>query len=225
MPSPVRSRGFTLIELVVGMTIFVLIAGAAYGGLRAASRTWEKTNEQARTTNEVRLAFDYLRRQLATAFPLAAPAEGGRWRVWFEGTDDRVVFLVEGSRHVGLSGLYQVVVHHNPDRTPPGVDWVMQRFDETIRVGQISEGALRRALIEDVAEAEFTYYGRHAPDVPPVWSGTWRGTQGLPMLVRLQLRGGAVGDWPALTVRIPVDDLLFHRSETPPSETEPASAG
>ena len=204
-------RGFTLLELLVGMTIFVLIAGTAYAGLRSATRTWEKTDERARMTRETSRGLDYLRRELSTAFPLAVLVDN-RWRVWFEGERDRLVFLVEGSRRVGLHGLYQVVVYHNAEASPPSIDLALQRLDDELRIGEIREGAIRRVLIENVAAVEFSFFGRLERREEPAWLNAWQEAQTLPDLVRFELHRVAAGEWPAVTVRLPVDGLRFRRS-------------
>lgn len=205
-----RHSGFTLLELLVSMTLFVLIAGTAYAALRSAARTWERTDARARADGETRLVLDYLSRWLATAFPLAVQTDD-RWRPWFEGTRDRLVFLVEGSRHVGLSGLFQVIVRHDAEARPPGVELVLQRVHERLKIGEVRGTPLRRLLLEDVVEVEFTFFGRRNSNDEPAWYPEWRDAKLLPKLVRLRFQGGDVGEWPALTVRLPVDGLRFLR--------------
>ena len=206
-----RTGGFTLLELLAGMAIFVLIAGTAYTALRSAGRIWEAVDARSEADGGVRLAMDYLRRQLSKAFPLAVRSED-RWQAWFEGDRRRITFLVEGSRRVGLSGLYQFIVLHNRESRPPSVDLVLQPVEERLRIGEVRHRALRRTLIENVADATFTFFGRREPDGDAVWHTRWHNRERLPELVRLRLRGAAFGDWPALTVRLPVDGLRFHRS-------------
>ena len=217
-----RNSGFTLIELLAGMTLFVLLAGTSYTALRSAAHTWDRVEEKARMAGEVGLAFDYLGRRLATAFPLAVRS-GNRWRPWFEGEKDRLVFLVNGSRYVGLSGLFQVMVHHNTEARPPSVDLVLQRIDDRLGIGEFHQAALRRVLIKDIARVEFTFFGRRDSNEEPAWYPEWRGLELLPKLVRLRLQGGAVGDWPPLTVRLPVDRLQFRH--TPAEGTESSLHG
>lgn len=213
-----RQSGFTLLELLAGMTLFVLISGAAYTALRSAARTWERTDRKARTDGEMRLVLDYLGRQVATAFPLAVRT-GNRWRPWFEGGRDRLVFLVKGARHVGLSGLFQVIVQHDTEAQPHHVELVLQRMDERLRMGEIRETALRRVLMEDIAEVEFTFFGRRDSKAKPAWYTEWRDAKLLPKLVRLRFQGVAPGDWPALTVRLPVDGLRFLQARAEPGDS------
>ena len=203
--------GFTLLELLASMAIFALIAGTAYAALRSAGRVWEAVDSRSAANGEVRLAMDYLRRQLSMASPLAVRAED-RWQAWFEGDRSRVTFVVEGSRHVGLGGFYQLVVFHNRDSRPPSVDLFLQPVGARLRMGEIHRRALRRTLLEDVAEMEFSFFGRREPDREPGWHSRWHDMQRLPRLVRLRLRGGEIGDWPAVTVRLPADGLRFLRA-------------
>ena len=206
-----RNRGFTLLELLVGMTIFALIASTAYVGLRSASRTWEKVDARVWAHREVRFGIDHLRRELAAAFPLAVRTEGG-WRVWFEGERTRVAFLVNGSRHVGLNGLYQVVAYHDSTSSPASLGLALNRFDDGLAMGEIRDGALRRVLIEDVLDVEFAFYGRPDGDEEPAWHAEWRAAQQMPRLVRLRLWGPVAGAWPAALMRVVAEELRFLRT-------------
>ena len=215
-----RVGGFTLLELLASMAIFLLIAGAAYAALHSAGRIWEAVDARSAADGEVRLAVAYLRRQLSRASALAVRGEG-RWQAWFEGDRSRVTFLVEGSRHVGLGGVYQLTVRHDRDSRPPRMDLVLQPVDERFRAGNHGRRAVHRMLLEDVADMEFTYFGRRDADLEPGWHSRWRDMQRLPRLVRLRLRIGTIGDWPAMTVRLPVDGLRFHHVGARDREPDP----
>ncbi|MDH3594369.1 MAG: prepilin-type N-terminal cleavage/methylation domain-containing protein, partial [Rhodospirillales bacterium] len=72
-PGRPRSGGFTLVELLVALTLLGLIFVALFGGLRFGTRTWETGNQRSEAFAEVEVMQSLLRRQLAQAVTLRTP--------------------------------------------------------------------------------------------------------------------------------------------------------
>lgn len=216
-----RSRlqhGFTLLELLVGLTLFSLIVAMLYGGFRLGTRSWESGASEVDSSSELRLASDFLRRQLSKTYPLAAN-DDGTWRMWFEGSPDRMVFLVDMAPRLGQGGLYEMTVSiggvenqaltvaRRPLREWPG-DVVDDRH------------ARPRSLIDDVAAAEFAYFGAIEKDTEPSWHGSWDDPGQLPMLIRIRVATRSEGQWPDLIVSVKADGIRYLRNPTQESGRE-----
>lgn len=205
-----RNCGFTLLEVLAGLAIFALIAGTAYAALHSASRVWVHADARAQEYRDSWLALDYLRRQLAGAVPLGVSAGGNYWRLWFDGQADQVMFVAEGSRHVGISGLIQFTVSRGAQTRPPGLMLSMQRVDDRFRMRAAHDGALRRLLIAGVEQVDFAFFGSKRPGEAPSWYSQWRNVQSLPQLVRIRLSDGTA-EWPDLVVRLRADGLRLYK--------------
>lgn len=59
-PRQRRHGGFTLLELLVALSIFAIMAVMAYAGLQAVLRTREHTDEAAKRLNDLQTAFMFL---------------------------------------------------------------------------------------------------------------------------------------------------------------------
>ena len=57
-------RGFTLLEVLVALTLFSLIAMMAYSGLRTGGRTWDANQDRILISEDIRIVQGFLRRYL-----------------------------------------------------------------------------------------------------------------------------------------------------------------
>jgi general secretion pathway protein J len=59
--------GFTLLELIVSMTILAIIVTVVFSSLRIGSRAWEKGEADIRDNQRLRVVSDLIRRQISSA--------------------------------------------------------------------------------------------------------------------------------------------------------------
>jgi len=64
-----RQTGMTLLELLVALAIFAMLAAMAYGGLNAVLRTGHKTGDAAQRLAQLQMAFHLLEKDLMQAVP------------------------------------------------------------------------------------------------------------------------------------------------------------
>ena len=64
-------RGFSLVELLLAMTLLSMLLALAYGGLRASTQATEKGQDILDDSNRIRMAHQFVRRQLTQLLPLA----------------------------------------------------------------------------------------------------------------------------------------------------------
>lgn len=64
-------RGFTLIEVLLALTVFSIIATALYGAFWASHRAVQGNEESLLRLHELRMALDVMRREVEAAMPKA----------------------------------------------------------------------------------------------------------------------------------------------------------
>ncbi|MEQ9640278.1 MAG: prepilin-type N-terminal cleavage/methylation domain-containing protein [Alphaproteobacteria bacterium] len=170
------SRGFTLLELLVGLALMALLAGLLFGSLRLGAGTLARVDATAEALEDRRVVASFLRGRLAQAEPLNDATDTGH-SVAFTGAPDRLELVTEMPPAAG-GGRHRVVL----DNAPGGLRLAWRPLP--------GDGAAHQRLL-DVGPARFAYYGRHAGEADPSWHDTWTGELALPELVRLTLSGMA----------------------------------
>ena len=89
-------RGFTLLELVIALTILAMIAGSVAAGIRLAAGSIERGEAVTREAARLRAAVGIFERALMSADPLPIPV-GDNTTAYFAGEEKSVRFLTAGA--------------------------------------------------------------------------------------------------------------------------------
>jgi len=199
-----HEAGFTLLELVIGLTLVMLITTALFGGLRVAVRAWESGDAAVERDQEIRLVRNWLRRQLAQARPLLVRAEPGEFMLAFAGEAQTVRFVVPLPGHLGGGGLSELTVRIADTDTARHLIVEHELFHPEPLA---SHARKQKILLNDVAAIRFAYFGAQEADVEPSWHGSWSEVLYLPSLIQLQVRfaEGEPTDWTPLVVAPMID--------------------
>ncbi|GBC60191.1 hypothetical protein DENIS_1142 [Desulfonema ishimotonii] len=85
-------RGFTLLELLISLTILGVIMVIVFGAFRVGVRAWEKGEKDLDTQQRYRSVLELMQRQLASAF-IPDQKNGGGQRFGFKGDGKSLEFL------------------------------------------------------------------------------------------------------------------------------------
>jgi len=211
-------RGFTLVELLVAMTIFGLISLSLLGSLRFGANAWQRSDSQGGSVEEIDLAETVLRRALVSAYPYLSVSDPTDTHILFEGTSSRISFLAPAPEALGGAGLARFTVAAEPGEN--GTRLTIAAMPELA----IGAAAARppSVVVEGLEQASFAYYGIDEPGSAPSWHERWSDRFSLPGLIRISgvFPHGDSRHWPDLVIepQIAVDegcvlDLLSHRCQ------------
>lgn len=99
---PDSDRGFTLLELLISLTIVAIILVLIFGALRIGIRAWEKGEAGIETHQRRRIVLDLIRRQLVSIV-LRKIKEGGKEPFFLKGDDKSMEFVSNMSMVPGNS--------------------------------------------------------------------------------------------------------------------------
>ena len=196
-------RGFTILELLIGMTLLGFILALLFGGFRLAATTWDSVDTHLERTTQEEMARALVRRLLGQMQPL-------RWKkaknqtVTFIGERQRLVAVAPLTGQAGSSGLRvieliagassgedkqsaRLTLRHAPLRYPAD-DFSMPL-----------EGARVFVVLDDLTKVQFDYFGAETKGAEPHWQETWSDTASLPRLVRVRM-ASPDGGWADVVV-------------------------
>lgn len=215
MNSGRTDAGFTLLELLVAMTVLGVLTGLLASGLSFGTRIWERERNQLDTTSDLQLVQDVLRRILTQALPLSAPAAAGDAQTAsFAGSDTSVAFLGPPPAQSLAGGVYayRLLLQVAADGTRLVLDWRLQppqgskvRTRVTNAPSEEQDqftGEHEVILLNALGNAEFSFFGASEEGSAATWRKEWRDASKLPQLVRLKIgfRPGDRRTWPDLLV-------------------------
>jgi general secretion pathway protein J len=190
-----RQSGFTLIEILLALSILSIVMVIILGALRIGVRAWEKGEDVLVAQQRARTLLDQLARQLASASVLMS-AQREQPLVVFEGSRRALEFtsslpLINRIQFGPVHVRYVI-------ETDPGGEKRLLLFEESIRPADyLSEGQLRhdtdaRVLIGQFEDLRFEYLGAGGDGAGPQpgWASSWRPRDPaeLPRAVRITFR-------------------------------------
>jgi len=171
-----QEAGFTLMELLLSMTLLSLLLVALFGGLRFVGRGGDRIEKIVEESDRLDLVRDVLSREVAELFPV----KGGD-KLLFTGQPDRLAFPIL------RSGLTLAVFDIDGDK----LFYREYPFlaGETVAVAE--KPSRSTLLLEAHGRLAFRYRGRD-----PLWREAWAEPAALPREVAFD-----AGGWPELVAR------------------------
>ena len=196
-----RRRGFTLIEVVIALTIVATLLVVMFSGLRVGMAAWQRGEERAELLERTRSLTQVLARSLNATLSYQKPATArDPARLLFEGEPDRVAFVTAAAPFPPAAPIAFTAVTLSHD-TGAGLairQKALPNDDAFERVPPVAVDAT-------VAAVKF----RYLRDSDRVWTDRWEpATENmLPAAVEVTLtvmRGGQSVEHPPLIVSLPV---------------------
>lgn len=170
-----KEQGFTLMELLISLTILTMVTVLIGAGLRLAMNAWEKGDIETGETQRLRIFSSMFSQQLKSVFPYMIEIDNEQVIV-FEGDKNSILFVTTTN-----------------DILYGGLKWIRYDYkDETLyyKEGLLPDKELidniegdEEILDSEIGEVTFEYFVAHADE----WRDSWDFDDSLPDAVKVKI--------------------------------------
>jgi len=199
-----KTRGFTLIEVLLATVLLATALTLAFATLSAATRTAARGESLAQRSERERAVASFLRKRLSSARPVAFafdPDTAASQR--FLGEPDRMRFVADLPDYLGRGGPY---LHDVKVADTDGAPSLVLDLELVLAGQAFTEEPPRPAevLVEGLRDAAFRYRGLGDDGGLGEWQDQWTAATQLPLLVEITLTDADGRPWPPLVVALPM---------------------
>ncbi len=177
--------GFTLIEVVLALSIFALIGTILYGAFSLGNRALTKAQASFENNQKLRSLGDLLGSYIRSSYPYRASAQDQT--IFYQGEGDSLTFVSSFSLSLGGRGMAKIHIYREGDSAKDGI---LKLEEETpVRFDDDAGGQRESLALETGIDGfQISYLDPQSEDEK--WEDRWDGQERgmLPRAVRLVYR-------------------------------------
>jgi general secretion pathway protein J len=231
-------RGFTLIEVLIAMTLLSIMVVLLFTSLRICAQSWEKGENKITEVNEVAVVYYFFHRHLTSAIPLwndftakdgsqpeaGAATEKADKIFSFQGKKQSLEFVSVFPASAARAGMQLFSIQLQEEDDEQVIKVTLTPFFP------VSEGEEwhqeEEVLIRHVSDFALTYFGPTGDTGESSWQDEWLQKEVQPRLVKISINTTNGVFWPEMIIELKVSGAVSgagNESNTA-NVTEPAGA-
>lgn len=196
--------GFTLIEVLLAISLLSLILVLLFSAIFTANRSWASTERRIAQNDELRLVAEFIQRQLAQQSPLFW-ADQDETDLLFIGKQDELHFISGLPAHRGGGGAQALTLKVSRDGGKRQLALYFQAVSADSRPFGDNPAAERAPLLDKTERIELAYYGREEIQGKSSWRDEWQHAELLPELIGLTVYPAGGRAWPQMIIPLHAD--------------------
>lgn len=181
-----RERGFTLLEILVVLSLLAVLLVLLSGALLGANRAVSKAQRYTVSLDEMRAAQQFLRAAISEALPLDVTEDDSQADGFFMGTSERLQFVATLPGVLG-GGIQRFTLQRGAE----GLQVAFSRLEAQTTASRDEP----QVLLTNLAALQFSYRGVSPLGQPTGWIDQWPWPRRLPSAVRIAARVDGPVPW------------------------------
>lgn len=178
-----NAKGFTLIEVILALTIFALMGGILYGAFSLGHSAVEKSDANATRNQKQRAIADLLGSYVRSSFPYRESPQDPS--VYFDGDSDSLTFVSAYSQGLGGRGMAKIQI--SQEDGGDGRSSIKVEETTPVRISFDAGSGISHSIVlqENVKDFRLAYLDPQSEDEK--WEERWDGKERrvLPRAVRI----------------------------------------
>ncbi len=208
-----RQSGFTLIEIIVVMTMLALIMTMVYGAINTSRKMASKGIKRIDATNEVRVVQELVRRQISRILPMAFKEEDGVF-VIFEGDENHIMYVSPMPGYLGKGGPHVQLIEIVNAKGGKILQFSHWLLNDSLEEGSFDDSDQEPVvLLENIEDAQFSFMKLDEEGEPGDWESDWEESENTPLMVQLEVEMGekSLMTFPTMEVALMLDATATNR--------------
>jgi len=201
-----NQRGFTLIEVLIAMTLFTIMMVLAFNAFSLGNKSWASMGSRSQRMHQIDMVYRFINQNLSTVGGLSVedlPPDSAQ----FNGTEDGFTFIGQLKHNPDRKGWHEFTLAFNANEGVLTVS--LKPFYPRINGHDLPSETV--ILVDDITDFTVHYAARVESETQSLWRDQWQ-TQSLPKAVKLQLASKDARYWPEWVFAIKIDDSRADRS-------------
>lgn len=212
------NRGFTLIEVLIAMTLLSVIVVLLFASLKICAQSWEQGESKITDVNEVAVVYNFFQQHLISAKPVwnDFSDKDGLKIFAFQGAPQALQFVTTFPASVGRKGLQQFSLFLKEKDGEKSIQVQLMPF---FPLGEGEEWSQEQVeLVKHVKRFELSYFGSDTGGDDNAWQTEWLEKDIQPRLVKISIELESGIFWPDMILELKVAGNYSNEdfdSETP----------
>lgn len=190
------SSGFTLIEVMIAMTLLGIMMVLLFSSMKICAESWQKGEDKISEVNDVAVVYQFFQHHLSTAKPLWNDFTNDNEEYSFQGSKQDVQFVSSFPASAKKSGLqlFKIKMLQEGDN-----QYLQVSITPFFPVAEGDEWHTEEVtLLQHVRNFALSYYLQDDSQPEGIWQDDWLGQDMLPNLVKIKIERDDGSFWPEM---------------------------